>query len=436
MQLTAPANPATITEVERRRAGVRAVVAATVGTTVEWYDFYLYGAAAALVLPKLFFSNLEPGLASILSWLTFYFGFIGRPLGAALFGHFGDRIGRRTLLIATVILMSATTTAIGLVPSYETIGAWGAVLLTVLRILQGVAVGGEWSGSVLIAGEWAKPQHRGLASSFPQMGSPLGLVTANSALGAMTLFQDDATFVTWGWRVPFLLSLVLGGIGLYIRLGVLESPVFESVKAKGKVVRAPVAVVLKENWRDVALTTLLRTGQLAPYYISTTFILSYGTQVLGLSRSTLLWCVAVRAIAGIVMMPLAGHLSDRFGRRRTVAIGCVGTGLWMFALFGLLDTKVVGLILLGLVVDGIFQDLQYGPQAAIIAETFPASRRYTGSGLGYHMAAITAGGPAPLISAYLFDTFHTSAAIAGFALATTLVSLATLRALGRAGEMT
>ena len=381
-------------------------------------------------MPKLFFSNLDPGLATILSWLTFYFGFVGRPLGAAIFGHFGDRIGRRTLLIVTVILMSATTTAIGLIPSYETIGAWGALLLTVLRLLQGVAVGGEWSGSVLMAGEWAKPQHRGLASSFPQMGSPLGLITANSALGAMTLLQDEATFMEWGWRVPFLLSFVLGGIGLYIRLGVLESPVFESIKAKGMVVRAPVAVVLKENWREVVLTMLLRTGQLAPYYISTTFILSYGTQVLGLSRSTLLGCVAVRAVAGIAMMPLAGYLSDHFGRRRIVAIGCLGTGLWMFALFGLLDTKVVGLIILGLVVDGIFQDLQYGPQAAIIAETFPASRRYTGSGLGYHLAAITAGGPAPLVSTYLFDTFGTSVAIAAFALATTLVSLATLRALG------
>jgi MFS family permease len=440
MQLTPVTDPAPptarFTDEERRRAAVRAVVAATVGTTVEWYDFYLYGAAAALVLPTLFFSNLEPGIASLLSWLTFYFGFVGRPLGAALFGHFGDRIGRRTLLIVTVILMSATTTAIGLVPSYATIGAWGAMLLTVLRILQGVAVGGEWSGSVLIASEWAKPQHRGLASSFPQMGSPLGLVTANSALGLMTLLQDEATFLDWGWRVPFVLSFVLGGIGLYIRLGVLESPVFESIKATGKVVRAPVAVVLKENWREVALTMLLRTGQLAPYYISTTFILSYGTQVLGLSRSTLLGCVAVRAVSGILMMPLAGYLSDRFGRRRTVSIGCLGTGLWMFALFGLLDTKVVGLIILGLVVDGIFQDLQYGPQAAIIAETFPASRRYTGSGLGYHLAAITAGGPAPLVSAYLFDTFNTSVAIAGFALATTLVSLATLRALGhRAGAL-
>jgi MFS family permease len=429
-------SPAALDEVGRRRHLTRAVVASTVGTTVEWYDFFLYGSAAALVFPRLFFSALDPGLAQSLSWVTFYAGFLGRPLGAAVFGHFGDRVGRKVLLVATMLLMGVSTTAIGLVPSYASIGLWGAVLLTMLRLLQGVAVGGEWSGSVLMAGEWAAPGKRGLMTSFPQMGSPLGLILANSALATMASVQNEAEFLGWGWRVPFLASLILVGIGLYIRIGILESPVFANIKAQGKIVRAPIKVVMRENWREVALTTLLRTGQLAPYYITTTFILAYGTEVLGLSRAVLLNCVSIRAVAALMVIPVAGFLSDTFGRKRIIAVGCVGTGLWMFALFGLMNTTVVGLIILGLVVDGIFQDLQYGPQAAVIAENFPASRRYTGSGLGYHLAAITAGGPAPIAASYLFDTFHTSMAIAAFGLGTTLISLATLPALrNRAGAL-
>jgi MFS family permease len=426
----------TISDAVRRRESIRAIVASTVGTTIEWYDFYLYGSAAALVLPRLFFSELDASTAAILSWLTFYFGFLGRPIGAALFGHFGDRIGRKALLVTTMMVMGIATTAIGLVPSYAAIGIWGAVLLTFLRIVQGVAVGGEWSGSVLMAGEWAPPERRGLASSFPQMGSPLGLILGNGVLATMTSLQDEATFFAWGWRVPFLLSLVLIGVGLYIRLGVLESPVFSKIKASGKIVRAPVTVVIRENWREVALTALLRSGQLAPYYITTTFILAYGTQALGLSRAVLLTCVTIRAFAALAVIPLAGHLSDTYGRKRTIAAGCVGTGLWMFALFGLIDTRSIALIIVALIVDGAFQDLQYGPQAAVIAENFPASRRYTGAGLGYNLAAITAGGPAPLIASYLFERFHTSTAIAVFGLATTLISLATLPALrNRAGAL-
>jgi MFS family permease len=414
----------------------RAVIASTVGTTVEWYDFFLYGSAAALVFPRLFFSDLDPFVAEMLSWVTFYAGFVGRPLGAAVFGHFGDRIGRKALLVTTMLVMGLSTTAIGLVPTYASIGMWGAVLLTILRALQGMAVGGEWSGSVLMAGEWAPSQRRGFTTSFAQMGAPLGLIIANSALTVMTSIQDEATFLSWGWRVPFVASMVLVAVGLYIRIGVLESPVFADIKARGRVARAPVVEVLRQNWREVALTTLLRTGQLAPYYITTTYVLVYGTQVLGLSRATLLTCVTIRAVAGLLAIPVAGHLSDRFGRKRIVGIGCVATGLWIFAVFELFDTRAIPLIIFGLVMDGIFQDLQYGPQAAVIAENFPASRRYTGSGLGYHLAAITAGGPAPLVASYLFEQYQSSLAIAIFAMVTTLISLATLPFLkDRAGTL-
>jgi MFS family permease len=277
-----------------------------------------------------------------------------------------------------------------------------------------------------MAGEWASPGRRGFTTSFPQMGAPLGMMMANGALSFMTSTLDEAAFLSWGWRVPFVASLVLILIGLWIRIGILESPVFASLKAQRKIVRTPIVEVLRTNWREVALTTLLRTGQLAPYYITTTYILTYGSQVLGLSRAVLLNCVAIRSIGSLLMLPLAGHLSDRFGRKRVIATGCVGTGLWVFALFGLMDTKVIAFIIVGLLIDGMMQDLQYGPQAAIIAENFPASRRYTGSGLGYHLAAITAGGPAPVVAAYLFATYHTSTAIAVFALATCVVSLVTL----------
>ena len=413
-------------ELLRRRQLVRAVVASTIGTTVEWYDFFLYGSAAALIFPKLFFTNLDPSLANTLSYVTFYAGFVARPIGAAIFGHWGDRIGRKALLVATMLVMGVSTTAIGLVPTHETIGWWGAVLLTLLRALQGIAVGGEWSGSVLMAGEWAPPGRRGFTTSFPQMGAPLGMIMANSALSLMTSNLDEAAFLSWGWRVPFLASIVLVGIGLWIRIGILESPVFANLKAQNKLVRTPIVETLKTNWREVVLTTLLRSGQLAPYYITTTYVLTYGTQVLGLSRAVLLNCVAIRSIGSLMILPVAGHLSDVYGRKRVIGAGLIGTGIWIFALFQLLDTRIVPLMILGLFVDGLMQDLQYGPQAAIIAENFPASRRYTGSGLGYHMAAITAGGPAPVIAAYLFSTYHTSTSIAIFGLFTALISLATL----------
>jgi MFS family permease len=410
----------------RRRYFIRAVVASTVGTTVEWYDFYLYGAAAALIFPRLFFTNLDPAIGSILSYVTFFAGFAARPFGAALFGHWGDRIGRKALLVVTMLLMGVSTMIVGLLPTYEQIGMWGAVLLTVLRAMQGIAVGGEWSGSVLMAGEWAKPGRRGFATSFAQMGSPLGTIMANGALSIMSSSIDEAAFFDWGWRVPFLASIVLILIGLWVRLGTLESPVFTAIRQDRKIVRAPVVEVLKTNWREVLMTMLLRTGQLAPFYITTTYVLTYGTQVLGMDRADLLDAVSIRAVGSLAVLPLAGHLSDRFGRKRVIGVGCVGTGLWVFVLFALMNTRSLPLVILGLFVDGILQDLQYGPQAAIIAENFPASRRYTGSGLGYHLAAITAGGPAPAVSAYLFLTFQSSTAIATYAFVTTLVSLATL----------
>jgi MFS family permease len=431
-----PWNPLVVDDRIRRRQLGRAVMASTVGTTVEWYDFFLYNAAAALVFPRLFFPSSDPYVATLLSFSTLFAGFAARPVGAAIFGHFGDRIGRRALLVTTMMVMGVATMAIGLVPSYASIGIWGAVLLTVLRSLQGAAVGGEWSGSVLLSGEWAKEHRRGLSTSFAQMGAPLGLILANGALSVMSLVQDDAAFLAWGWRVPFLLSFVLVVIGMYIRISVLESPVFERLKLEGRVVRAPLVKVVSENWREVVLTTLVRTGQLVPYYVFTTYILSYGTQVLGMSRTTLLTCMSLRSLTSIVIIPVAGHLSDVYGRKRVVGAGLIGVAVWSFVYFELLDTTAIPLILIAMVVDSVVQDLQYAPQAALIAENFPASRRYSGSGLGYHLAAITAAGPAPLVAAYLYERFQTPLAIVAFVLASTVVSFATFPWLkDRAGSL-
>ena len=266
----------------------RAVIASTIGTTIEWYNFFLYGSAAALVFPKLFFPSSDPFVGTILSFSTFFVGFVARPLGAALFGHFGDRIGRKALLVITMMVMGVATMAVGLVPSYQSIGAWSAVLLTLFRALQGLAVGGEWSGSVLIAervGAAQSPRVLHQLRAGRRAARDDGRQPVAVGDGRLT---DDAEFLAWGWRMPFLASVLLVGVGLYIRIGVLESPVFAAFKARGQGRPAPIAEVLRYNWREVALTTLVRTGQLAPYYIFTTYILTYGTQVLGLSRTMLL----------------------------------------------------------------------------------------------------------------------------------------------------
>jgi metabolite-proton symporter len=407
----------------RKRMMARAVVASAVGTTIEWYDFFLYGAAAALVFPRIFFPSSDPFTGTLLAFSTYFVGFVARPFGAAFFGHYGDRLGRKAALIATLLLMGIATTAIGLVPGYDRIGIWGAVLLVFGRVLQGVGVGGEWGGSVLMAGEWTDPKRRGFTTSWAQFGAPAGMVLANGALGFMTYTMSEEAFLSWGWRVPFLLSLTLVAVGLYIRVGILETPVFASLKAKGKVERAPVVEVLRKNLREVILTALLRTGQQTPFYIFTTYILTYGTQVLGLGRGFVLNLVMLQSLVSMATIPWCGHLSDLFGRRTITAIGCVVMIIFPFLYFGMLDTRVTSVIALAIVLGLPLHDLQYGPQAAFIAEAFPGSLRYSGASLGYQLASITAGGPAPIIALYLFETYKTSTAVAAYVSLTAVISL-------------
>jgi metabolite-proton symporter len=415
---------------------VRAVTASAVGTTIEWYDFFLYGVAAATVFPQTFFPQSDPFIGTLLSFSTYFVGFVARPMGAALFGHYGDRVGRKALLVITMMMMGVATVGIGLVPSYATIGIWGAVALTVLRLIQGLSIGGEWSGSVLMAGEWTDPKRRGFTTSFAQFGAPAGMVLANGALALMTLTTTEDQFLGWGWRIPFLASIVLVFVGMYIRLGILETPVFANLKARGAVAKAPVIEVLKKNWREVVLTALLRTGQQVPFYIFTTYIITYATQQLGYSRSTILNFVIVQSLISTMTIPLMGHLSDRYGRRTITAIGCVAMIVFPFLYFWMLDSRSLALAFLAIAIGLPIHDLQYGPQAAFISESFPGSLRYSGSSLGYQLASITAGGPAPIIAVILLREFGTSTAIAVYMSLCALASLICVFALrDRAGSL-
>ena len=426
MSVTGPPSRQTAADLDpeaRRRMMIRAVVASAIGTTIEWYDFFLYGVAAALVFPRLFFPDSDPFTGTLLAFSTYFVGFVARPFGAAFFGHYGDRVGRKAALIATLVLMGTATTAIGLVPGYDRIGIWGAALLVLGRVLQGVGVGGEWGGSVLMAGEWTDPKRRGFSTSWAQFGAPAGMVLANGALAVMTYATTDEQFLAWGWRVPFLLSLSLVLVGLYIRVGILETPVFDKLKDEGKVQKTPVVDVFKHNWREVLLTTFLRTGQQTPFYIFTTYVLVYGTQSLGLTRGFLLNLVMIQALVSMATIPWMGHLSDVYGRRRITAIGCVVMMIFPFIYFGMLDSGVVAAIAVAIILGLPLHDFQYGPQAAYIAEAFPGSRRYSGASLGYQLASITAGGPAPIVALYLFERFGTSMAVAAYVSLTGLISL-------------
>jgi metabolite-proton symporter len=410
-------------EAQQRQQMIRAMVASAVGTSIEWYDFFLYGVAAALVFPQKYFPQSDPFVGTLLSFSTYFVGFAARPLGAVIFGHFGDRLGRKASLIATLAMMGVSTMAIGLIPDYATIGIWGAVLLTLGRVIQGIGVGGEWGGSVLLAGEWTNPKQRGFSTSWAQFGAPAGMVLANGAVALMTVWTTNDQFLQWGWRVPFLLSFVLIFIGLYIRLGIFETPVFSKLKEVGRVAKAPVLEVLRWNWREVILTALLRTSQQTSFYIFTTYVLLYATQQLGLARATVLGFVMIQSLLSMSVIPFFGHLSDRFGRRPIISIGCVAMMIWPFIYFSLLDTKSIGWVFVAILFALPIQDLQYGPQAAFISESFPGSRRYSGASLGYQLASITAGGPAPLVAVWLYQTYRTSTAIAVYLALTGVISL-------------
>jgi len=401
----------------------KAVIASTIGTTIEWYDFFIYGTAAGLVFGKLYFPNSDPYTATLAAFGTYFIGFIGRPIGAAIFGHYGDRIGRKATLIATLLCMGIATFLIAFVPTYESIGIWGAVILTVLRVFQGIGVGGEWGGSVLLSMEWARTHgQRGLVASWPQFGVPCGLFLSNLAILAFSTWSGDQ-FAVWGWRLPFALSIVLVGIGLWIRLGILETPVFQQLLNTNKVEKAPIAEVIKRQPREIILSAFLRMAEQAPFYIFTAFIFAYAVGTLHMSRDLILTAVLVASCVSFITIPLSGHISDLIGRKKMYLIGAAVMGVYGFVYFGLVDTAAPTLIFIAIVLSLIPHDMMYGPQAALIAEAFTPRLRYSGASLGYQLASIIAGGPAPLIATALFASYHTGYAISIYIAACAVVSL-------------
>ncbi|MBX5451423.1 MFS transporter [Thermogemmatispora sp.] len=390
------------------RRMVPILAASTVGTAIEWYDFFLYGFLSATVFPKLFFPELDPVAGTIASFTTNFVGFFARPLGGAFFGWFGDRVGRKSTLIATLLLMGIATALMGLLPGHAQIGLAAPLILSVLRFLQGAGVGGEWGGSVLLSMEYGDDRRRGFWMSWPQTGVPLGLALAAIAvLGFQALFPGEA-FLSIGWRIPFLLSVLLIFVGLYIRLRILETPAFRRVKETGRIAHVPLVEVFRHYWREIILSALVRSAEQAPFYLFTTFILSYGSKTLKVDSSVLYAGLIISAACSLVLMPTWSHLSDRFGRKRWYMIGCVLMALYAFPYFLLLQTRLPVIVVLAMILSiSFFHDWLYGPQAALISERFGTRLRYSGASLGYQLASITAGGPAPILATWLVANTHT-----------------------------
>ncbi|HEX3990937.1 MAG TPA: MFS transporter [Acetobacteraceae bacterium] len=408
---------------EHRRQLRRALLASTVGTTIEWYDFLLYGTVTGLVFGRVFFPGSSQLIGVLQAFGVFFIGFVGRPIGAAIFGHYGDRIGRKATLIATLLITGIATFCVGLVPSYDSIGVWGAVLLTLIRLVQGIGVGGEWGGSVLLAMEWAQTnKHRGFIASWPQFGAPCGLFLANAAVLFFSWWSGDQ-FLVWGWRIPFFISIVMVGVGLWIRLGILETPVFQKILDEERTERVPVLEVLKRQPKQVLLTALLRMPEQAPGYIVGAFIFTYGTTVLHQSREFLLWGVIVQTILGFLWVTVSGYLSDVVGRKNMFMFGCVLMGVFGFIYFAMLDTMNPTIIFIAISISLLPVMTLYGPEAALIAESFSPRLRYSGASLGYQLASIIAGGPSPFIATALFASYHSSLPIAIYILGTAIVGL-------------
>ncbi|MFJ2172765.1 MFS transporter [Streptomyces sp. NPDC087851] len=416
----------------------RIVAASLIGTTIEWYDFFLYGSAAALVFNKLFFPDSDPLVGTLLSFLTYAVGFAARPLGALVFGHYGDRIGRKKLLVLSLLMMGGATFAIGLMPTHATIGTAAPVLLTVLRLIQGFALGGEWGGAVLLVSEHGDAERRGFWASWPQTGAPAGQLLATGVLSALTALLSDDQFVSWGWRIPFLLSGVLVIVGLWIRLSVDESPVFKAALAQAaereaaagaagaEAEKMPLVAVLRHHWRDVLVAMGARMAENISYYVITAFILVYATNSAGLSKQTALNAVLIASAVHFAVIPAWGALSDRIGRRPVYLIGAVGVGGWMFPFFALIDSASFGNLILAVTVGLVLHGAMYAPQAAFFSEMFATRMRYSGASIGAQFSSVAAGAPAPLIATALLADHGSSTPIALYVIGAALITVVAL----------
>lgn len=391
----------TATQPRHGMATRRVALASFIGTAIEWYDFYLYGTAAALVFNKLFFPSFSPLAGTLLALSTYTAGFVARPLGGVVMGHFGDRVGRKSMLVLSLLMMGIATALIGVLPTYAAAGIWAPLLLVVLRIVQGFGVGGEWGGAVLMAVEHAPPRSRGFFGAWPQVGVPAGLLLANGVFMTTTSVVGDDAFLTWGWRLPFLLSAALVLVGLFIRLQIEESPDFKQVVAADAVERHPLLTLLRTQWRAVLLAAGVKLAQNSIFYIFTVFVLTYVTTVLGLSQSIALAGVLISSSLSLGSLLFFGWLSDRYGRRRVYLAGAVGSLLFSFPFFWMLDTGSAVVIWLAMVIGMIGHDMMYGPQAAYFSELFDAKVRYSGASLGYQLSSLVAGGFSPVIAVAL-----------------------------------
>ncbi|HVH21298.1 MAG TPA: MFS transporter [Pseudonocardia sp.] len=417
---------------------VKVVAASMAGTTVEWYDFFLYGVAAAVVFPAVFFPSADPAVGTLLALGTFAIGFIARPIGGLVFGHYGDKIGRKKLLVLSLLMMGAATFAIGLLPSYGTIGLAAPLLLVLLRLIQGFALGGEWGGAVLIVSEHGDPARRGYWASWPQAGVPMGQLLANGLLAVLALVQPEDAFESWGWRIPFLLSAVLVGIGLYIRLAVEESPIFRAAQqeaerkaAAGEKESLPIIEVFRRYPREVLTAMGARFAENVSYYIFTIVVVTYLTKSAEhkLANSVVLNAVLIGAAVHLLTIPVWGALSDRFGRRPIYLLGAAGVGVWSFVFIYLIDTESFWLITLAIVGGLLFHGAMYGPQAAFLSELFGTKVRYSGVSVGYQLASIVAGGLAPIIGVWLY-TEYGGYAVAGYVAVSALVTILAVAAYG------
>jgi metabolite-proton symporter len=399
------------------------VVASFIGTTIEWYDFFLYGTAAALVFGRLFFPNQDPLTGTLAAYGTYAVGFVARPLGGAIFGHYGDRVGRKSMLVYSLVLMGVATAVIGFIPTYDTIGVWAPVLLTVLRFVQGIGVGGEWAGAVLMAVEHSGGSRRGYHGSWPQMGVPAGSLLSTGVFALVSTAMPEPQFLAWGWRVPFLLSVLLIVVGLFVRLRILETPSFARLKEARREVSQPLLQVFREHPRELAVGMGMRVAQNSLFYIYTVFALSYGEKSLGYSKNTMLAGVALASLVGLFSIPAWGHLSDRFGRRPFYFAGALGSMLFAAPFFWLLGLGSAPLVWLALVIGmNVGHDMMYGPQAAFLSELFGAHVRYSGASLAYQLSSVFSGGLAPFIATLLLARVGVEAVV-GYMVVMCLITL-------------
>ncbi|MFL5297939.1 MAG: MFS transporter [Phenylobacterium sp.] len=407
----------------------KVVLASMIGTTIEWYDFFLYGTASALVFGKLFFPKSDPTTGVMLSFATYALGFVARPLGGLVFGHFGDRIGRKQLLMLSLILMGGSTMLIGVLPTFNEIGILAPLGLVLLRLVQGFAVGGEWGGAVLMVTEYGDPKRRGFWAGWPQAGVPAGNLLAAAVLAVMSALQSNEDFLAWGWRVPFLLSAVLVAVGYWVRVSLAESPLFQQALKDAGQPKAPVLDAIRERPGGLAIGAGLRVAENICFYVVTTFGLTYIVDHAHLTRGAALNAMLVGTAVEVALIPIFAALSDKVGRRPIYFLGAVGIAVWGFAFFRLIDTGQQPLIILAIIGGLLCHAAMYGPQAAFIAELFPTRMRYSGASLAYQATSIFAGSLAPIIALYLLGRFKSWVPIAIYlAIAGAISAFSALRA--------